>query len=196
MMMVCVQKERCLLLSIQFSGAKVVKANTFILELKFTHQDGIIILLLLSVFFLMVRYYNYAKPYHEKLFNLWSSRMLREPLFLERNPYDPELRGLIPELVPEGLDIEHMGYDDSSYISWSYHCRFFLFRAIKYDWFIEQIDESNSVDIFKNVSFTTYVKVLKLELKYQFLGFFTHRENLDILAPYFLGVSAIISYFY
>jgi hypothetical protein len=38
--------------------------------------------------------------------------------------------------------------------------------------------------------------VYRLELKYQLPSFFTHRENLDILAPYVLGVVAILSYFF
>ena len=49
-----------LMLGIQFSGAKLEEANTFILKFSFSHQNGIAFLLLMSILFLLVRYYNYA----------------------------------------------------------------------------------------------------------------------------------------
>lgn len=185
-----------ILLSIEFSGAKIVEANTFILKLSFEHQDGIALLLLLIIVFLLIRYYNYAKPYHEKLFELWSSRMLNDSLFILRDYHAPDITGLISDLAPNQLDIEHIGHDEHSYLNWSYQCKYFFVRYIKYDWFVEHIDETTSINIFKNVSFFTYVNILMIELKYQISSFFTHRENLDILTPYLLGVIAVFSYFF
>ena len=185
-----------ILLSIEFSGATIVEANTFILKISFEHQSGISLLLLLAIIFLLVRYFNYAKPYHEKLFELWSSRMLSDSMFILGDPYSPDITGLISDLAPNGLDIEHIGHDENSYLDWSYQCKFFLNRYIKYSWFVEHIDESASISLLKNVSFFTYIKVLMTEFKYQVLSFFSHRENLDILAPYLLGVTAIFSYFF
>jgi hypothetical protein len=46
------------------------------------------------------------------------------------------------------------------------------------------------------VGWENYIYVLALEVKYQVSSFFTHRENLDILAPYLLGAFSIISFIY
>ena len=40
-----------ILLAIQFTGATIVEANTFILRLSFTHQNGLALLLFLSIIF-------------------------------------------------------------------------------------------------------------------------------------------------
>jgi heme/copper-type cytochrome/quinol oxidase subunit 3 len=80
-----------ILLALTFSGAKVEEANTFILKLKFDNQNGIAILLVLTIVFLIIRYYNYAKPYHEKLFRAWSDRMLDDGYFLNSDVETREL---------------------------------------------------------------------------------------------------------
>jgi hypothetical protein len=46
-----------------------------------------------------------------------------------------------------------------------------------------------------SVGWKNYLKVLGFEAMYQSKSFFTHRENLDILAPYFLGTFSIFSFF-
>ncbi len=45
----------CILLALSFSGATIDEANTFIFKIKFTNQNGLGILLVLSIVFLMIR---------------------------------------------------------------------------------------------------------------------------------------------
>lgn len=184
-----------ILLAIQFSGAKVEKANTFILELSFEHQHGLILLLLVSIVFLLIRYYNYAKPYHDELYKLWSSRMLELPFFIQVCRYSDDVTGLIYDVQPEGVGIGEL-HDDNVTYDWSYKCYFPFRRYINYVWQDEHDYGDKETKLFGNINHRKYLMVLWLELKYQFLSFFTHRENLDILAPYMLGVVAICSFFF
>jgi len=79
-----------ILLALSFTGAQVQEANTFILKLKFANQNGLGILFVLSILFLMVRYYNYAKPYHDKLYERWTNRLFARPHFYSRCPHSDE----------------------------------------------------------------------------------------------------------
>jgi hypothetical protein len=179
-----------ILLALTFSGAKVEEANTFILKLKFDNQNGIAILLVLTIVFLIIRYYNYAKPYHEKLFRAWSDRMLDDGYFLNSDVETRELFGLVARKAPKGFDIDGIPYGNEKLI-FIYKC-LFLRRELAYRCPTEYGYEWKAVGI----GFSNYLKVYRLELKYQLPSFFTHRENLDILAPYVLGVVAILSYFF
>lgn len=184
-----------ILLAIQFSGAKVVEANTFILKLSFDHQKGLVILLLASIVFLLIRYYNYAKPYHDELYKLWSSRMLSEPFFYQACPHSDDVTGLIYDVQPKGIDIDDHPEKHVSY-SWSYKCSFPFRRHIVYTWSDDHDNGDISVSLFGKIDNEKYLKVVKLELKYRFSSFFTHRENLDILAPYMIGAAAFFSFIF
>lgn len=138
------------LLAVQFSGAKVVEANTFILKLTFTHQHGISFLLCLAVFFLLLRYYNYAIPYHEKLYTLWTKRMLREGFFSSYDQYSDDRTGLIVDLKPSGLSFQEVEHDEHSDWSCDYHCGWFFSRYLIFDWY-DEIPENSEKLICLNV---------------------------------------------
>lgn len=184
-----------ILLALQFSGAKVVKANTFILELNFSHQDGIALLLLIAIIFLSIRYYNYARPYHEKLYKLWTDRMMSEGFYFLIDPYNDYHTGLIIDFLPNGIDIQRFAHEEHCDWWYSFKCKWFFRRYLVYEWYDENPDYYSEVDLFKRLSFRKYLKVLKYELKHQIFSFFTHRENLDIMSPYLLAALAISSYF-
>ncbi|MFK5915555.1 MAG: hypothetical protein QM484_14405 [Woeseiaceae bacterium] len=183
-----------ILLAIQFSGAKVIEANTFVLKLSFEHQKGVALLLLLAIMFLLIRYFNYARPYHLKLYKIWTSRMLRKNYFIYYCPYSLDVDGLIMDLVPEEMNIDAIQNDERCSWSYEYHCRWFFRRYIDYSWNDENADHSKLVSLFKKTGFLDYLKILKYEATYRITGYFTHRENLDIVGPYILGASAITSY--
>lgn len=185
-----------ILLALSVSGAKIEEANSFIFNIKFESQSGIGVLLVFSVLFLMVRYFNYAKPYHVELFRLWSDRMMHHPYFLSRCHHSYEASGLIAEKFPNesrfdevpfaGDDLEETGHE------WSYKCFPPFVRKLSFTW----RDREDYYDEDVSIGRENYLKVLGLEAKYQFASFFTHRENLDILAPYMLALVAISSYFF
>jgi len=177
-----------ILLALSFSGAKVEEANTFILKLQFEHQGGIPLLLVIAIVFLLIRYYNYAKPYHDKLFREWSDRMLRDSFFFWTDFHTDEFYGLIADLAPKELNMEAMQYEGGKFDF--YYQTSFLKRKIVYSWSTQYYDPHKAVEIeLKN-----YPKVYWLEFKSRTSRYLNHRENLDILAPYFIGVLAISSY--
>ncbi|MGX9457840.1 hypothetical protein ACWU37_12755 [Photobacterium damselae subsp. damselae] len=186
-----------ILLALSFSGATIDEANTFIFKIKFTNQNGLGILLVLSIIFLMVRYYNYAKPYHDILYNLWTKRLLSHSFFFTQNPYELEdINGLVADSSAE--EISACYREDDFYWSYTYRCRWLFRRDIVHRWGSRQDyeDNVNSVNIFTKFGTLTYLKTLYLEAIEQGRSFFTHRENLDILAPYMLGSLAIASYYF
>tara|TARA_B110000196_G_scaffold70119_1_gene59924 strand:- start:3602 stop:4291 length:690 start_codon:yes stop_codon:yes gene_type:complete len=178
-----------ILLALTFSGAKVEEANTFILKLKFENQNGIAILLVLAIVFLLIRYYNYAKPYHEKLFREWSGRMLKESYFYLPCHHSDTITGLVHDLAPKKVIADQI--DPWNWYTFHYEIGF-LKRGIRFSW----TDQHDSYDEFVSVGWKNYLKVMGYEVKYRIGRYFTHRENLDILAPYFLGVFSILSYFF
>jgi len=175
-----------ILLALTFSDAKVEEANTFILKLKFENQNGIAILLVLAIVFLLIRYYNYAKPYHEKVFREWSGRMLKEPYFHEYFHHSDEVSGLVHDMAPLAAKASQEPWGGYSY---EYHAPYF-FRYIRYSW----SDQHDFYSEYVRFGWGDYFKVIFIESKYRIDSFFNRRENLDILAPYILGGSALISY--
>lgn len=70
-----------ILIALEVTGATIKEANTFLFKIGFTNESGVTNLLVFSILYLLVRYYSYAQPYHEELFEFWSSRMLKDPDF-------------------------------------------------------------------------------------------------------------------
>ncbi|MEZ9874668.1 hypothetical protein [Vibrio breoganii] len=184
------------LLALSFSGAAIEEANTFIFKIKFTNQNGLGILLVLSIIFLMIRYYNYAKQYHNQLYVLWSGRLLADPFFFSQNPHDPEdAYGLAFESSAD--EILHRYREEEFYWSYSYQCKLPFRRYIVHSWGSKLDYDGNveSINILRRFGVKKYLTTLYLEAIEQSQSFFTHRENLDILAPYMLGGLAIASYY-
>ncbi len=203
-----------ILLAITFSGAKVVEANTFIMKITFTNQNGIAYLLLLSIAFLMIRYYNYARPYHDELYDTWTKRMLRDKYFYLYHDDADASEGLIKDLYPESLRRD-MEQHDCREIKTKYCCSPFFGRNIEFSWLsgagsgyenwapvdlmrIKSVEVKQEVKtVGKNeIRLKPYVKILSYELRYRTTRFLTHRENLDILAPYLLGCFSILSFIF
>lgn len=186
-----------ILLALSFTGAQVQEANTFILKLKFANQNGLGILFVLSILFLMVRYYNYAKPYHDKLYERWTKRLLAKPHFYSHCPHSDEDDGIVADSRCSELDAHYRQSD----VRWdySYKCGKPFVRYLVHVWGYNQYEDEDrmeQVNIYSRFGFKIYLVSIWLEAKEQFKSFFTHRENLDILAPYLLGIFAIASYYF
>jgi hypothetical protein len=210
-----------ILLAIAFSGAKVVEANTFIMKISFTNQDGIAYLLLLSIAFLMIRYYNYARPYHDELYQAWTQRMLNDRYFYLYHDYVDESDGLTVDLRPESL-IRDQYHQDLGCWRTEYRCSWLFRRHIDYIWSLGDEEHWGSVNLIRiksakakkkeqeeakkqeqeqkitkyAINLKLYFKILFYEFKYQASSFFTYRENLDVLSPYLLGCFSILSFIY
>jgi hypothetical protein len=184
-----------ILLAIAFSAAKVVEANTFIMKISFTNQNGIAYLLLLSIAFLMIRYYNYARPYHDELYKAWTERILKEPfLFIYCHESD-QATGILVDKAPSKLDFESVRHNNHGYWNFEYKCYGIFGREIHHLWSNDgQSDNRTTLNLFKELDLSIYFKILLREFKYQASSFFIHRENLDIFAPYLLGCFSILSF--
>lgn len=186
-----------ILLAIQFSGASVVEANTFILKLSFSHQNGLAFLLLISVIFLLIRYYSYARKYHEKLFMLWSSRMLNEPFFYRFDIEEEKELGLLVEIAEKEFNVNMYSVrrSENESISWKYKLGFLFKRYISYDVStVHDFYPDQKISLNDGVSFKDFFKILSYETRYQINSFIAHPEDLDIYTPYLLGISALLSY--
>lgn len=179
-----------ILLAVSFSGAKVEEANTFILKISFENQQGIPVFLVVAIMFLLLRYYNYACKYHNLLYKLWADRLVKNPYFFYSCYHSDEVSGLVIDIKPEGFIDGADRYNP--HVSWgsSFKCQLPFVRKIAY-WKRDEHDEYHAE---VRVGWKNYRKVLWLEARYQFGGLLKDREHLDIIAPYILGVTAILSY--
>lgn len=186
------------LLALSFSGATIDEANTFIFKIKFANQNGLGILLVLSIVFLMVRYYNYAVVYHKKLYLLWSERLMKHSSIFSVCPHSDQFSGYIASHMPlTADDVQQLSYDNKQFTyDWFYQCRFPFRRFVVFQWLGRHDINEESLNIRKTLGFRVYSKFLWLEAQEQVSSFFTYRENLDILTPYALGCLAIASYYF
>ncbi|WP_421910452.1 hypothetical protein [Marinobacter sp.] len=186
--------------TIMLTGATVEDANTFIFKVVITNQSGLPAILMLSIIFLTVRYYSYARPYHQEIQKLWTDRLLRHPFYFSCNPHTDDLSGVVYKLQPNGFGLGDpgFGYQNNDSHDWSYSHSLFLSRHLKYKWNRDElpVDHEERVSLFKNLSFREYLLVLKLEAKYQFESFFIDRECLDILTPYLITIFGLGSFFF
>ncbi|MDX1796684.1 MAG: hypothetical protein R3219_08155 [Hydrogenovibrio sp.] len=184
-----------LLLAVQFAGAEITEANTFIFKLKFDHAQGLGLLLVISIIFLMIRYYNYAGKYHSELTEKWKKALINDSFFCYFDPAANEPCGFLIEKRPKEFPIQAVLFEGRDW-SINYLTYFPFKRTFLYSWDGPHCEEFKAVNILETFGWKIYFLVLGYELKYQLSRFFTHRENLDILTPYFLGIAAISSYFF
>ena len=185
-----------ILLGMTLTEATVVEANTLFFKISFGNQGGLLLLLLFSLIFLLIRYYNYAESYHSELYKSWSDRMLNEPYFLRYCHHSDDISGLIVNIQPKGAEVHNPHREEPDHSSFSYACKFPFRRHIRYYWSHGHNEGEESVSLFRKAGYKQYFRILAFEMKYQSGSFFTHREHLDILAPYMLGLTAICSYFF
>lgn len=188
----------CILLALSFSGATIDEANTFIFKIKLANQNGLGILLVLTIAFLMVRYYNYAGVYHKKLYVLWSERLMKHSSIFSVCPHSDQYSGYIASHMPlTADDVQYLSNDNKRFTyDWFYQCRFPFRRFVVFQWLGRHDVNEESLNIRKKLGFRVYSKFLWLEAQEQVSSFFTYRENLDILTPYILGCLAIASYYF
>jgi len=185
-----------ILLAIQFTGATIVEANTFILKLNFTHQNGLALLLFFSIMFLLIRYYSYARKYHKSLYELWTFDLMSNPKIESYDEHGNDLYGWLHENYPPNFDPMQYRQDEHCSYKTKYKSTWLLVKYFQFDITDEYHSYSSYINIFKKLGLKIYLIILFMEIKYRTLGYFKNRENLDILAPYMLGFAAIISFIF
>ncbi|MFA0264625.1 hypothetical protein [Vibrio cyclitrophicus] len=188
-----------ILVALEVTGATMKEANTFLFKIEFTNQAGIGYLLLCSILYLSIRYFNYAQPYHQQLFLLWSERMLGDRKVFGYDPTEEVVTGLL------GCSIQVWGGDEPGIQASRYHNDGFLKRSISYpaafrgnngeddieEPYEEYIDLLSFDDTWTR---RKYLKLLSIEFKYRIDSFIHHREHLDLLGPYLFALLASLSF--
>ncbi|MFM4723058.1 hypothetical protein ACEUD7_08185 [Aeromonas veronii] len=183
-----------LVLAINFTGAVFKEANTFIFKIEFTNQSGLNTFLLLSILFLLMRYYAYAHSYHQELYELWSNRMLKNRNVFYYDKDAKIVRGLL------GYAVTVWGEEAPGIEASKYHISGLFKRELLYptyhrceDGSIDEYQDVITLTDFKNDNWSRrkYLELLSLELKYQLSAFLKYRENLDLIGPYIIGVLAV-----
>ena len=193
------------LLVLNFSGAELVEANTFILKLGFRHQEGLNLLFLIGIIFLIIRYHNYSSKYHQMLKEAWTSKLLSNPSISAYPLHADEPIGMLHEKYPEWLDIQtcihssKMEHPENQVsCSFGYETSFPFKRFFTYTQHRDFFDEKSfeRINIWSTLGKKKYKKILALELKIRTEEYFKNSEYLDINSPYLIGIFAIFSYFF
>ncbi|HFQ5259266.1 hypothetical protein ACXHQJ_22160 [Vibrio vulnificus] len=184
-----------ILLSLEFTGATIKEANTFIFKIEFSNQHGLLYLLVVAVLYLLVRYHNYAMPYHQRLYKLWTNRMLEDTDVFYKDHEDEGVYGLLQGAL---LPVWDDGHQQPSGLG--YTASGLLGRHLTYSVMVEgrhgdemqfrKIDLRNWTKDWNRMDF---VKLIWVEFKYQVDGFVRHREHLDLIGPYLIGMLALMS---
>lgn len=189
-----------LFIGIMLTGAKIEEANTFIFKVTVSNQAGIPSLLFLSIIFITIRHYSYAKPYHDELQNKWTKRLLDNPFFLSYDDQSDDLNGLVYEIQPSGFGLgdPEFGYNNNDSHSYGYSWGPPFSRSIYYSWYIESYgaDVDAKKSIVKSAGLLNYFKAIRLEIKYQAQSLITDREYLDIFGPYLIAILAVVSFIF
>ena len=117
--------------------------------------------------------------------------------FYSHCPHSDEDDGIVADSRSSELDA-NMHQNVQRWV-YSYQCGLPFSRSLVHVWGYNQYEDEDrmeQVNIYSRFGFKIYLVSIWFEAKEQFKSFFTHRENLDILAPYLLGIFAIASYYF
>lgn len=189
-----------LLLVMSVSGAKLIEVNTFIFKINFSNTFGFSLVFFVGVLTLTIRYYSVACPYHVKLYYLWANEMVRDPRVLgysiDGDQYLP--RGLLSDkkefsyaLMIEGADREKMVPE--------YVATGVLKRSMRlYEYYDEDIIYKY-IDLWRFDSewkVSHYFRLLKFEFLFQCSALFRRPESLDIMLPYLVSLTSLLSFIF
>ncbi len=185
-------------LGVMLTGATIEEANTFVFKVKVTTQEAIPVMFLLSVLYLLFRYYTYARPYHKKIEEIWWKRFSSDVLYVQRlQDGSDEIIGLVYDLEP--------GFASENFEAQSTILRRGIFdRIIEYRYtynppnseLFDPPDEVIAVSIGGSAGLRKYFSIYFKETKYQLRSYIEDKERLDLWGPYLIVSLAILSFFY
>ncbi|WP_079229060.1 hypothetical protein [Pseudomonas putida] len=186
-----------LLLAIVVSGADIKEASSLIFKIEFTNHENLQWLLVAGVIYSMLRYYAYSEVYRDELFKRWSDKMLSNPSIYYLDHEIHEVTGHIGEAI------NIYGGDEPGLAAPEYLKTGILQRKIAYP-SKENHSFYGECDITRYVDLNTYSKkwtrkdfmlLLWFETKYRVNAWVSHRETLDLVAPYLMAVGALAIFF-
>lgn len=188
-----------LFMGVMLTGATIEEANTFVFKVNVTTQEAIPAMFLLSVLYLLFRYYTYARPYQKEIDQAWNQRLNATLFYIYEDPEDGQRYGRAVDLQPNGIHLDSPDPNDWEYVQIQYHYSGIFLRSAKYTNYVpEHHDEAepNLVPLWKKVSIKEYLWFLKTEAKYQLGSFVEDKERLDLWGPYLIAALAILSFFF
>lgn len=186
-----------ILIGLNFSGATLHEANTFIFKIKFTNHENILYLFAISILFLTLRYYGYAKSYHDQLFLFWSKRMLSDYRVFCYTPKEEDISGLLSKRI----DIwpgDEPGIQSPNYKINGIFQRNLTYETKGYDEVHGEYSYQSDIELnaYKDKwNRKDYFELLSYEARYQLEALFKYRETLDLLFPYIISFIALFSFF-
>lgn len=188
-----------LFMGVMLTGATIEEANTFVFKVKVTTQEAIPAMFLLSVLYLLFRYYTYARPYQKQIDQAWNQRLNATLFHIYEDPEDGEWYGRAIDLQPKGIQLDSPNPNDRQYVQIQYQYTGFFLRSAKYTDYVEEHGvevEPAPVPLWEKVSIKEYLWFLTTEAKYQLGSFVEDKERLDLWGPYLITGLAILSFFF
>ncbi len=184
-----------LLIGIEFTGLKITEVNTFFVKMELGRQTGLVEFLLLIEMYLIVRYYNYAKPYQDQIYGMWTKNLLSHNHFTNVCPYSDDATGLTVSMAPE-FYIRHLELcrqNSHASCSVSYVLSFPFSRRLQFCTSYEH-EQKLDVSIFlsKGGGFRAWCVALFLEARYQVDSWINSSHFLDVYGPYFVAVFSVV----
>ena len=187
-------------MGVMLTGATIEEANTFVFKVKVTTQEAIPAMFLLSVLYLLFRYYTYARPYQKLIERLWLNRLERDPIIVLYDYESHEVHGFVVDIEPKGVDLNIQSHSQHAETVWRFEYRVSGFgqRCIRYTGghVMAAYDEQLDVQLRKHIKLSEYLKILCTEAKYQLTSFIEDKERLDLWGPYLIATLAILSFFF
>lgn len=186
-----------LLIAIIVSGAEIKEANTLIFKIEFTNYENLQWLLIAGIVYSALRYYAYSEKYRDQLVKQWSSKMLQDYRVYNYDAEEEVVRSLL------GKAVDVWGGDEPGLVAAEYRKTGFLRRSIAYP--TREMHERGEEYYNKHISLNTFTDKWKLkhllliflfETKYRVDAWVSHRETLDLVAPYLLAIGALATFFY
>lgn len=185
-----------LLLALVVSGAEIKEANTFIFKIEFSNHIGLSYLLVLSVLACMLRYYSYSERYRNKLFEIWSRKLLDDFSIYYVDQESGGLSGMLGDRIGIYIgdyDVEHPKYKKNGFLK-----RSVGLRTTEVHEFHGEVYCTKYFDLNKYDNAWTpkkFRRFLFVEFKYRAEAWVKYRETLDLTSPYLLGFSSLLAFF-
>lgn len=201
-----------ILIIISWTGATIKEFSGLVAKIEVTNTASIRYLLLISIIYLMLRYFAYARTYHDQLRSFWVSRFMKDKrVFYHSVNHDhnneQNIKGLLGQAL--NVDIEEepgallLQYENHKFPFWgrkiTYNTRSTQSTGNPYHLSIrieEEIESVNEIILYKfndNWTLRDYIHLLKIEYFYIFNSYTHYREYFDLIGPYVFGMLAIVS---
>jgi hypothetical protein len=206
-----------MLIIICWTGATIKEFSGLVAKIEVANAESVRYLLLISIAYLMMRYFAYAKTYHSQLRAFWVSRFMKDKRVFyhyinQRDMEDQNIEGLLGRAaniwVGEEPSISGMRYENHKTLWLPFFGRkiTYLTKSNNCDGHpedprsnvveVEDINEIILTKFTKTWKLSDYFKLIVIEYSYVLKSYTHHREYFDLMGPYIFGLIATLSYFY